>query len=923
MNRKKLVRGVLWAAGGLAVLLLAAALVLPPLLDAPRISAELQKKVSAMAGAEVRWDDLDLQLLPRPRSVLRVLSVKAEGVQAQAARVEVGLRLLPLLRGQAEITSMSIQRPVVNVDLDAGRPAAPPPAGEQPAKTPADLYRDLIEALVFYLPQSSIAVDQGELHVRRKGMPPLDLTGLTLHATSDERGMKLDVSAASRNWNHLELAARFGYADFSTDATLDAAEVKPQQWLDWSLQASPLRLGLPNAAVKAHLRGAEGKPVELDVALDAGNVELANRERRVTIPGVRMIAQLRSQGGESTVRADELRLGASRLTGAELRYHHAKGTLASDLAFDLDLPQLREYALELAPPQAQEILARLPPLGGRAKGRLTLASALASPARGWDAGLSIAVLDGNVSAAAKLTDLERGPKVRGSLAESTLGPELLAWIWKAAELPPSVALKAPVRVSMPRLGWAPKAPLELQASAAFEAGQTVSADLSWSAGVLNLRRAGITDKLSNATLSLRSKGGVYDGRYAGKLDSRSLAGILSGASSLSGALTGDLRFTYDQAQPRRTSATGSLKGEKIDLSWLAGKPADIERVALSSDGETLRVAEATLEWAGQRATLSGQGKRTADGLAVDLSIDSPGILVDALLPENKGQATGETKGIWPLPVTGRVAIRSDFIQYKHHKVAPVAATLVLERERAQAQMTEGALCGISLPFTLEATPQGYSAAAKISAARQPMETAGTCLTNEKMMLTGALDLQADLRTQGKLSELVQNLEGTVNTSVRDGRMEKFALVGNILSMQNVVDVMKGGPKLDQQGFPFRRLSATGRFEKGRLVIDEGMFQSDAIGLAAQGSISLTDFDSRLTVLVAPLGLADEAVRKLPVLGYVLGGALTSLPVSVSGDIRDPRVVALGPGAITNELLGIVKRTVTLPKKLVEPLRDGK
>jgi len=139
----------------------------------------------------------------------------------------------------------------------------------------------------------------------------------------------------------------------------------------------------------------------------------------------------------------------------------------------------------------------------------------------------------------------------------------------------------------------------------------------------------------------------------------------------------------------------------------------------------------------------------------------------------------------------------------------------------------------------------------------------------------------------------------------------------------VVDVMKGGPKLDQQGFPFRRLSATGRFEKGRLVIDEGMFQSDAIGLAAQGSISLTDFDSRLTVLVAPLGLADEAVRKLPVLGYVLGGALTSLPVAVSGDIRDPRVVPLGPGAITNELLGIVKRTVTLPKKLVEPLRDGK
>ena len=70
-------------------------------------------------------------------------------------------------------------------------------------------------------------------------------------------------------------------------------------------------------------------------------------------------------------------------------------------------------------------------------------------------------------------------------------------------------------------------------------------------------------------------------------------------------------------------------------------------------------------------------------------------------------------------------------------------------------------------------------------------------------------------------------------------------------------------------------------------------------------------------MVAPFALANEVVRKLPLLGYVVGGTLTSLPVSVSGDIRDPLVVPLGPGAITSELLGIVNRTLTLPKKLEE------
>ena len=39
---------------------------------------------------------------------------------------------------------------------------------------------------------------------------------------------------------------------------------------------------------------------------------------------------------------------------------------------------------------------------------------------------------------------------------------------------------------------------------------------------------------------------------------------------------------------------------------------------------------------------------------------------------------------------------------------------------------------------------------------------------------------------------------------------------------------------------------------------------------------------------------------------------------VSGDIRDPLVVPLGPGAITSELVGIFERTLKLPGKLVTP-----
>jgi len=146
---------------------------------------------------------------------------------------------------------------------------------------------------------------------------------------------------------------------------------------------------------------------------------------------------------------------------------------------------------------------------------------------------------------------------------------------------------------------------------------------------------------------------------------------------------------------------------------------------------------------------------------------------------------------------------------------------------------------------------------------------------------------------------------------------KFALIGNILSMKNVVAMMgQGSANLAGEGFPFRQLAAKGRFDKGRFLLDEGLFRSSAIGLGANGWISLTDFQSSLTVLVAPLALLNEAVSKVPIIGYVAGGALTSIPVAVNGDIRDPLVVPLGPRAITNEMMGLLTRTLSLPGKVV-------
>jgi uncharacterized protein involved in outer membrane biogenesis len=244
---------------------------------------------------------------------------------------------------------------------------------------------------------------------------------------------------------------------------------------------------------------------------------------------------------------------------------------------------------------------------------------------------------------------------------------------------------------------------------------------------------------------------------------------------------------------------------------------------------------------------------------------------------------------------------------------------VLEPRRVHLDLSQAQLCGISLPLTIEAKPQSFAASTRIVAKQQQLEQAAHCLTDKGVLITGDFDLQANLGTEGRAEELLRNLKGKVRADVRDGKVMKFALLGNILSMGNIAALLdKEGPKLDDSGFPYRSVTVSGHFQEGRFIVDESAFNSDAVGLAAKGWISILDYQSQLSVLVAPFGRIDRLARKVPILGYILGGALTSVPVGVSGDIRDPRVVPLGPGAITSELVGIFERTLKLPGKLVTP-----
>jgi hypothetical protein len=514
------------------------------------------------------------------------------------------------------------------------------------------------------------------------------------------------------------------------------------------------------------------------------------------------------------------------------------------------------------------------------------------------------------------------PAVTLALAEGFAGEKIVQWGLERGAVPQRFEPRTPLRFAAQRIAWAPQGTLEADASIDFDGGPQVALTLASKPEGLELPRIAIKDAASDAVLGLSIADDVVRASFAGTLQGRSIASMLRrpGPATASGSANGKLRLTLHRTQPQRTMAEGRLRVEALDLSWLAGMRAIVERIDLTAEATGARIVDARLALEEQVVDLSGEVKRTAQGPVIDARLESPGVVLDRLLPEAKAaekRDKDEKSKLWPLPVTGRIDVRSGFVQYKERRIEPFQGRLSLERERAHIELQKARMCGVSFPMEVEAVPEKVTVAAHVSMRDEPLAAAMRCLTGGNVDITGNADVRAELRTEGRRPDLFRNMTGTIEAEARKGSVKRFALIGNILSLRNIASV----GQMKEDGFPYRRMTAKGYFQDGNLMLEEGFFDSDAVRLGAHGKVDLVGADSQLSVLVGLFTNVDRITGAIPIIGYVFGGSMTALPVGVSGDIRDPLVVPLGPRAVTESLLGIFERTLKLPGKLVVPATE--
>jgi AsmA-like protein len=461
---------------------------------------------------------------------------------------------------------------------------------------------------------------------------------------------------------------------------------------------------------------------------------------------------------------------------------------------------------------------------------------------------------------------------------------------------------------------------DLQVTVGGADGVTGLVDLSYRAGALNLKRLEIKDAQSAAVIGLVLTPQELDLTFTGNLTTATVEAVVGDTHWLDGSLRGDFRTRVPLDEPLRATAEGTLHASDIVVPWRNNTQLRIASAVLTADNGSVKV-DSTLE-AGTDLPLQVRGtlRPSPDGIFVDLDVIAAQLVWEQLAPvlqPGSGDEEPAKAGGWTVPLRGELRIAAESLQYGRFRWQPLRATVTLAADGPVVTVTEGTLCDIATPATIAITGESLSLTCKPTAMGAQLEQTLACLGDHRKLLTGRYSLAGAITGYGRPAEIVQSLQGHVKFSAADGRLYRGGLLSKVLDVINVSlsDLTSGGME-------YHSIVVDNDVRGGTLHIRRAVVDAPSMKIVGEGSIDFAGKRVDLTLLVAPLKSVDYVVSRIPIISGVLGGSLVSIPVKVSGDLSDPTVTALEPDAIGGGLLRVMKRTMKLPFKIIQPFFGG-
>jgi hypothetical protein len=398
-----------------------------------------------------------------------------------------------------------------------------------------------------------------------------------------------------------------------------------------------------------------------------------------------------------------------------------------------------------------------------------------------------------------------------------------------------------------------------------------------------------------------------------------------------GGINGDFSASIMVDAPRQSVLRGQLEARQLTLPIPGLDPITIKEARISADNQILNILNFDVAWLQQELQLTGEIDFGGDLFQLNLALLSDALdltkIEKALTKDDaEKEPPANTAPQRPKPrVQGLIKLDIARLQYDHYVFEPLKGDLVIQKDSTIFDVTQASLCGLSTEGRLELTGQGLSIDIRPITTGQTLQYTGECLsgTNSTERYEGIYNVDGQLSTRGQnRTELIQRLDGRIQINVKDGRILNAGSVGvftNLLAYLSINNLFSGSTlERGSSAFRFSALSLRMEINQGQINLSEAHLNSNSLNIVAEGTIDLPTKHLDLNVLVSPLTTVDSVISFIPIVGNILQGTLVAVPMRVRGDIADPDIIPLSPGAIGSRLTGILTRTLKAPFQIIIP-----
>ena len=365
----------LLAGAGILVALLAALVFLGPRLVNTKAFRDLALgELERRTGLHLSYARAEVTFFPRPRVVIRGVSIDVPGLAAgTVATLQVDPELLPLLRGQFRNGAMLLEDPDMRVRI--------PPRSKPEKPFSVEEFEGNLSSLLATLrrraPATVVTVRNGRLELSDGDRPIVSLRELNARVGFPPERMTLQLRCASPYWESLSIESSLRPEGLRGETRVETAGFRVRDFVDRLAPGAVPWLGKTVVSLRGTIETDRFRTLQARATLTGSTI---------TIPGIDLTlvdvgGEASLSGGILTGRGLSARLGNSRVREGTLRMGIGGGDppFHAELPVDADLGELPPLLRRLVPDERfREEIDRIHGARGTASGRLTLGERLSS-----------------------------------------------------------------------------------------------------------------------------------------------------------------------------------------------------------------------------------------------------------------------------------------------------------------------------------------------------------------------------------------------------------------------------------------------------------------------------------------------------------------------------------------------------------------